>query len=77
MSPDDVMRNRESSYVNHITHIQNIPNPEQIQYMNYTHAIAWSFNKDKKCKKKKNLYNLNYSKTRKGRPTTDTRSSEI
>ena len=43
-------RNRENSYVDHIIHIQNIPNPEQIQYMNYTHAVAWTFNKDKKCK---------------------------
>ena len=42
--------NRESSYLNHITHIQNIPNPEQIQYMNYTHSVAWSFSKDEKCK---------------------------
>ena len=47
--------NRESSYLNHITHIQNIPNPEQIQYMNYTHSVAWSFTKDQKCKKKINL----------------------
>lgn len=39
-----------SSYVNHVTHIQNIPNPDQIQYMNYTHSVAWSFNKEKKCK---------------------------
>ena len=39
-----------SSYVNHITYMQNIPNPEQIQYMNYSHSIAWSFNKDQKCK---------------------------
>ena len=59
-------QNRESSYVNHIVHIQNIPNPDQIQYMNYTHSIAWTFNKDKKC----NLKNFNshnffyYSKTR-------------
>ena len=44
---------RKSSYVNHITHIQNIPNPEQIQYMNYTHSVAWSFTKDQKCKKQK------------------------
>lgn len=43
--------NRASSYVNHVTHIQNIPNPEQIQYMNYTHSIAWSFTKYPKCKK--------------------------
>ena len=52
MSTDELIRNREASYINHITHIQNIPNPEQIQYMNYTHAVAWSFNKDKKCNKK-------------------------
>ena len=44
---------RISSYVNHVAHIQNIPNPEQIQYMNYTHCVAWSFSKDQKCKKKK------------------------
>ena len=45
---------RTSSYINHISHIQNIPNPDQIQYMNFTHSIAWSFNKDKKCKNKFN-----------------------
>ncbi len=45
---------RTSSYINHITHIQNIPNPEQIQYMNYTHCVAWSFSKDQKCKKIQN-----------------------
>lgn len=44
--------NRANSYINHISHIQNIPNPEQIQYMNYSHCVAWTFNKDKKCKKK-------------------------
>ena len=42
---------RISSYVNHIRHIQNIPNPNQIQYMNFTHSIAWSFAKNKKSKK--------------------------
>jgi len=41
-----------NSYINHITHIQNIPNPDQIQYMNYTHSVAWSFNKDPKRKQK-------------------------
>lgn len=41
---------RKQSYVNHISHIQNIPNPDQVQYMNYTHSIAWSFPKEKKCK---------------------------
>lgn len=41
---------RKESYINHISHIQNIPNPEQVQYMSYTHSIAWSFPKEKKCK---------------------------
>ena len=50
MSNATVSRNRQNSYVDHIIHIQNIPNPEQIQYMNFTHAVAWTFNKDKKCK---------------------------
>lgn len=36
------------SYMNHVLHIQNIPNPEQTQYMNYSHAVAWSFNKQNK-----------------------------
>ena len=45
-----------NSYINHITHIQNIPNPDQIQYMNYTHSVAWSFIKDKK-RKPKNIKN--------------------
>ena len=48
MSSKLASRNRENSYIDHIIHIQNIPNPEQIQYMNYTHSIAWTFNKDKK-----------------------------
>ena len=43
---------RKKSYINHLSHIENIPNPEQIQYMNFTHSIAWSFNKEKKCKLK-------------------------
>lgn len=50
MTTNEEEQKRKSSYINHILHIQNIPNPEQIQYMNYTHSIAWSFNKDKKCK---------------------------
>ena len=41
---------RKSSYINHLAHIENIPNPQQIQYMNFTHSVAWSFNKEKKCK---------------------------
>ena len=55
MSTSSLMNeNRASSYINHITHIQNIPNPEQIQYMNYTHSVAWSFSKGEKC----NYYNI-------------------
>ena len=50
MSIATASRNPQSSYVDHIIHIQNIPNPDQIQYMNFTHAVAWTFNKDKKCK---------------------------
>jgi hypothetical protein len=49
MSNAIASRNHQNSYVDHIIHIQNIPNPEQIQYMNYTHAVALTFNKDKKC----------------------------
>lgn len=41
---------RSVSYANHVTHILNIPNPDQIQYMNYSHAEAWTFNKEKKRK---------------------------
>ena len=52
-----------NSYINHITHIQNIPNPDQIQYMNYTHSVAWSFNKDKKCKPFFLIFIKKYSKT--------------
>ena len=64
MSTDELIRERQSSYINHITHIQNIPNPDQIQYMNFTHAVAWSFNKDQKCNKKTYIINLKNSKTR-------------
>jgi hypothetical protein len=28
--------------------IQNIPNPDQVQYMTYTHSVAWTFNKENK-----------------------------
>jgi hypothetical protein len=42
---------RRQSYINHISHIKNIPNPDQVQYLNYSHSIAWSFPKEKKCKK--------------------------
>ena len=44
---------RKKSYIDHISHIQNIPNPEQTQYMNYSHCYAWSFAKAKKRKPKK------------------------
>ena len=39
---------RCKSYIDHISHIQNIPNKDQTQYLNYSHCIAWSFSKDKK-----------------------------
>lgn len=51
MSTEELIRKAESAKTNHVTHIQNIPNPDQIQYMNYTHAVAWSFNKEQKCNK--------------------------
>ena len=41
---------RKASYINHISHIANIPNPEQVQYMNFTHSVAWAFSKEKKRK---------------------------
>ena len=41
---------RKKSYINHIAHIENIPNPAQTQYMNYSHCYAWSFTKEKKRK---------------------------
>ncbi len=46
------LNDRKKSYINHLSHIQNIPNPQQTQYMNYSHSIAWSFSKEKKCKNK-------------------------
>ena len=51
------LNDRKKSYINHISHIQNIPNPDQTQYMNYTHSIAWTFTKEKKCKNKNILLN--------------------
>ena len=41
---------RNSSYLNHISHIKNITKPQQTQYLSYSHTYAWSFNKAKKCK---------------------------
>ncbi len=46
------LSNLIESYVNHISHIKNIPNPEQVQYLSFTHSIAWTFPKSPKCKKK-------------------------
>ena len=51
------LNDRKKSYINHISHIQNIPNPDQTQYMNYTHSIAWTFTKEKKCKNQNILLN--------------------
>ena len=53
LSPSSI--SRKISYINHITHIANIPNPEQIQYLNFTHSIAWTFPKEKKCNKRNNI----------------------
>jgi len=38
------------NFLVHISHIQNIPNEDPVQYMNYTHSVAWTFNKQKKRK---------------------------
>ena len=48
LSSSQLQNNRKASYINHISHIANIPNPQQIQYMNFTHSIAWTFSKEKK-----------------------------
>ena len=42
---------RAASYLNHLAYIDDKkPPPKQVQYMNYTHSVAWSFSKDEKCK---------------------------
>lgn len=41
---------RISSYLNHLAYIDEKPPPKQVQYMNYTHSVAWSFAKGEKCK---------------------------
>ena len=66
LSPSSI--SRKISYINHITHIANIPNPEQIQYLNFTHSIAWTFPKEKKVIKEiiYNIYIFNYSNSIKG-----------
>ena len=48
--------NPPNPLVSHVAMIQNIPNPDQVQYMTYTHSIAWTFNKENKRKIK--LYNI-------------------
>ena len=42
--------NPPNPLVSHVAMIQNIPNPVQVQYMTYTHSIAWTFNKENKRK---------------------------
>ena len=37
-----------NNFINHLCHIENVPNPDQYQYMTLSHCYAWSFNKDKK-----------------------------
>ena len=40
---------RTSSYLNHLAYIDDKkPPPKQVQYLNYTHSIAWSFAKENK-----------------------------
>ena len=51
---------RKISYINHKSHITNIPNPEQIQYLNFTHSIAWTFPKEKKCTKRNNILYIHF-----------------
>ena len=41
---------RASSYLNHLAYIDEKPPPNQIQYMNYTHSVAWSFSKGERRK---------------------------
>lgn len=72
MNPDA----RIASYLNHLAYIDDKkPPPKQVQYMNYTHSVAWSFAKGEKRKsiyikiffniKFFNKLFLNYSETRK------------
>jgi len=40
---------RIASYINHLAYIDDKkPPPKNIQYLNYTHSIAWSFAKENK-----------------------------
>ncbi len=40
---------RIESYLNHLAYINDKqPPPKQVQYLNYTHSIAWSFPKENK-----------------------------
>ena len=43
---------RAASYLNHLSYIDEKPPPKNVQYMNYTHSIAWTFSKGQKS----NLY---------------------
>lgn len=38
------------SYLHHLAYVDPKPPPKQVQYMNYTHSVAWSFSKGEKCK---------------------------
>ena len=40
---------RTSSYLHHLAYIDEKPPPKSVQYMNYTHSVAWSFSKEQKC----------------------------
>jgi hypothetical protein len=39
---------RASSYLHHLAYIDEKPPPKTVQYMNYTHSVAWSFAKEAK-----------------------------
>lgn len=41
-------RRATSSYADHVAHVQNILNKDQIQYMTFEHSYAWTFGKQKK-----------------------------
>ena len=65
LSPSSTSISRKTSYINHISHIANIPNPEQVQYMNFAHSVAWTFSKEKKSIINYiNFYNYSYKRKR-------------
>ena len=39
---------RAASYLNHLSYIDEKPPPKSVQYMNYTHTVAWTFSKGEK-----------------------------